>query len=361
MGQFRDRMIADLRLAGYSQNTCETYLRIAADFVRYFMRPPDQMGEQEVRTYLPDRLRRVKPSGVAVEHAALKFLYGITLRRPEVVGRIPRPKVAKTQPDVLAGSEVLRLLAGVESLRHRAILMLAYGAGLRLSEACSLQPRDIDAQRKLIKVRQGKGGKDRYVMLADTLLQGLREYRKATRPPAPWLFPGQKPSAHLTPQGVRKALRKAAGAAGLSKRVTPQVLRHSFATHLVGTGADLRTVQLLPGHASICWRCKHPLVFRLVEEWFVKAEEIRPRMLAAAEKVHWQPDYGLKLMQDWLQNMGDWCISRKRFRGLPLPFYICRCCEPDERVAQGRCRMIALTWPSCSSVVRPVPTNRSGA
>jgi isoleucyl-tRNA synthetase len=110
-----------------------------------------------------------------------------------------------------------------------------------------------------------------------------------------------------------------------------------------------------------CWRCKHPLVFRLVEEWFIKAEEIRPRMLAAAEKVHWQPDYGLKLMQDWLQNMGDWCISRKRFRGLPLPFYICRCCEPDERVAQGRCRMIALTWPSCSSVVRPVPTNRSGA
>jgi integrase/recombinase XerD len=251
MGQFRDKMIADLQLGNYSLNTQKTYVRIAGTFVQHFMRPPDQLGEHEVRTFLLNRMRRVSIATVALEQAAIKFLFEVTLGRPEVVVRIPWPKVPKALPDVLSGSEVVLILAAVESLKHRTILTAAYGAGLRISEACSLKPEDIDSKRMLIKVREAKGNKDRYVMLAKNLLQGLREYWKATRPKAPWLFPGQKPSAHIGPEAVRQALHRAVSEVGLTKRVTPHVLRHSFATHLIETGADIRTVQVLLGHASI--------------------------------------------------------------------------------------------------------------
>ncbi len=251
MGKTRDRMAADLELGNYSENTRDAYLRIARSFVRYFMRPAEEMGEHEVRTYLLNRRKNVKPGTVAIDLAALKFLFETTLNRPEVVARIPWPRVPKNVPDVLAGSEVILLLAAVDSLKHRTILMIAYGAGLRIQEACSLQIGDIDSKRMVIKVREGKGDKDRYVMLANNLLQGLREYWKATRPPGPWLFVGQKPNTHIGAAAVRDALKKAVEAVGLSKRVTPHVLRHSFATHLIETGTDIRTIQVLLGHASI--------------------------------------------------------------------------------------------------------------
>jgi len=251
MGKTRDKMIADLRLGNYSDNTRESYLRIAKTFVRHFRRPAEQMGEGEVRAFLLKRLEIVQPATVVVELAALKFLYEVTLNRPDVVARIPYPKVRKPLPDILSGSEVIELLAAVESVKHRTVLMCAYGAGLRVKEACSLHHKDIDSKRMVIRVSNAKGGKDRYVMLADNLLQGRREYFRAERPPRPWLFPGHRAGHHISPDAVRDGLRKAANELKMDKRVTPHGLRHAFATHLLETGTDIRTIQILLGHSSI--------------------------------------------------------------------------------------------------------------
>jgi len=251
MGKTRDRMAQDLKLSNFRESTQQKYLGIAKAFIKYYRRPAEELGEHEVRTYLINRLERLEPATVAVDLAVLKFLYCVTLDRPEVVVRIPSPKVPKKLPDVLAGTEVIDLLAAVDSLKYRTILTVAYGAGLRVFEACALQHQDIDSKRMVIKVRDGKGQKDRYVMLAQNLLVGLRSSFKATRPPEPFLFPGQKPGCPITPGAVRDALHRATEKAGLTKQVTPHLLRHSFATHLLETGADIRTVQLLLGHASI--------------------------------------------------------------------------------------------------------------
>lgn len=251
MAEIRNRMAQDLKLRNLANSTQQAYLRICKAFVRHFMLDPRQMGEHHVRTFLLNRGLHVQPATLAVELAAIKFLYNVTLDRPEVVVRIPSPKVPKKLTDVLAGTEVVDLLAAVESLKCRTVLTVAYGAGLRISEACALEHRDIDSRRMVIKVRDGKGNKDRYVMLADNLLTGLRTYFKVTRPPEPFLFPGQKPGQPITQGTVEKAMKKAAKKVGLTKRATPHVLRHSFATHLLETGADLRTVQALLGHGSI--------------------------------------------------------------------------------------------------------------
>jgi len=251
MGQIRERMAQDLALRNHAPGTCAAYLRICKAFVRHFMLDPRQMGEHEVRTYLLNRGLQVQPPTVAVELAAIKFLYTVTLDRPEVVVRIPSPKIPKKLPDVLAGSQVVDLLAAVDSLKHRTILTTAYGAGLRISEACTLEHRDIDSKRMVIKVRDTKGNKDRYVPLADNLLAGLRAYFKIARPPEPFLFPGSKPGRPISPDAVRDAFHKAKEKAGVTKRVTPHVLRHSFATHLLETGTDIRTIQALLGHASL--------------------------------------------------------------------------------------------------------------
>lgn len=251
MAEIKDRMAQDLALRNLAGSTRQSYLSRTKAFVRHFMIDPRKMGEHEVRTYLLNRSLTVQPATVAVDLAAIKFLYSVTLDRPEVVVRIPSPKVPKKLPDILAGSEVVALLAAIESLMHRTIMTVAYAAGLRVFEACALKHEDIDSARMLIKVREAKGSKQRYVMLAQNLLLGLREYFRVTRPPRPWLFPGQKPDSHIGPNAVRKALRKAVEQVGLTKRVTPHVLRHSFATHLLETGADIRTIQVLLGHASI--------------------------------------------------------------------------------------------------------------
>ena len=251
MGKTQDRMIAQLRLGNYAEKTSDVYLRVVKAFIKHYMRPPEQLGEHEVRTYLLNRMEKVKPSTVAIDLAAIKFLYEVVLDRPEVVARIPWPKKSRPLPDILSGSEVILLLAAVESLKHRTILMCAYGAGLRIKEACSLHHEDIDSKRMLIKVRNTKGGKDRYVMLADNLLLGLREYFRVARPPRPWLFPGQHADHFITPSAVRKALHKAVEEMGLDKRVSPHSLRHAFATHLLETGTDIRTIQVLLGHSSV--------------------------------------------------------------------------------------------------------------
>jgi site-specific recombinase XerD len=211
------------------------------------------MGEKEIREYLLHmvRERKVGPSTLKMSVAALKFLYSQTLNRPEEVIRIPWPRVPKPLPVILSGSEVERLLQSVRSLKHRMIIMTAYGSGHRVGEACSLQIGDIDSKRMLIHIRAGKRKRDRYVMLPKRLLLCLREYYKTFRPVGPWLFPGRSPGTHISKKAVGEALRSAAKSAGISKRVTPHVLRHSFATHLLETGSDIRTIQVLLGHGSI--------------------------------------------------------------------------------------------------------------
>jgi site-specific recombinase XerD len=253
MGKLQEQMKADLLLKRYSPHTTRAYVRCIRNFAKHFMRPPSEMGETEVRQFILHlaQERNVSVSVHSTHVSALRFLYRITLRRPQVVEHLPYPKRPKTLPKVLTMQEVLALFTAIKSPKYKAILAVAYGAGLRVSEICALKPADIDSQRMLIHVRRGKGNKDRYVLLGETMLTLLREYYQNARRKGDYLFPGQKPQNPLSPTAIRHVLRKVASKAGLSKNITPHTLRHSFATHLLETGYDLRVVQTLLGHSSI--------------------------------------------------------------------------------------------------------------
>lgn len=262
MGQIRDRMEADLELKGFARTTRKDYLLRARHFVAHFGRSPETLGEEDVRQFLLHLVieRGVRPTTHRMYVAALKFLFSVTLRRPEVVAALPWPKVPRTLPDILSSEEVQRLLAAVRSIKHRAILMTAYGAGLRISEACTLEVGDLDSARMFIHVREGKRGKDRYVMLSPKLLDTLRVYWRHTRPRGRYLFPGGFPGAPISTSAVQRVLKKAVGAAGLTKRATFHSLRHAFATHLLEAGADIRTIQRLLGHSSIQTTARYTFV-----------------------------------------------------------------------------------------------------
>lgn len=252
MGQLQTKMIEDLALRGYAPGTRSTYVRCARAFVAYHMRPPTELGERDVRRYLLylAQERKVGPATIKMHTAAIKFLYERTLGRPEVVAKVPYIKVRQKLPEILSGTEVDRLLDAMESTAYRAIVMTTYGAGLRISEVCPLEVTRIDSKRMLILVH-GKGGRDRYVALPVLVLTTLRAYWKETRPRGPMLFPGHKPDTCISHAAVRANLKAAAVKAGITKRVTPHVLRHSFATHLLELGTNLRVIQMLLGHASI--------------------------------------------------------------------------------------------------------------
>jgi site-specific recombinase XerD len=217
------------------------------------MRSPEEMGTKEVRDFLVHLRdeRELQPMTIKGYVCALKFFYAATLDRPEVVRPWLSPRVVKKLPVVLSGTEVEAVFRAIESITYRAVLMTTYGAGLRINEACRLQVSDIDSKRMLIHIVDGKGGKQRYTMLCSRLLEALRAYWRQARPSGEYLFPGQKPASHLSDSSVRKVLHLAIRDCGIDKRVTPHVLRHSFATHLLDTGADIRTIQALLGHSSI--------------------------------------------------------------------------------------------------------------
>jgi site-specific recombinase XerD len=211
------------------------------------------MGEQQVRDFLvhlQDK-KKLGPSSLKCYVAALKFLYANTLGRPEVVRPWLQPRIPKKLPVVLSREEVEALLNAVESIKYRAVLMTAYGSGLRIGEVCRLHTKDVDSARMLLHVRDGKGGHDRYALLSLGLLQVMRTYWRAERPAGPYLFPGQRADTPLSPEAVRKVQHKAAAQCGISKRATPHLLRHCFATHLLEAGTDIRTIQALLGHRSI--------------------------------------------------------------------------------------------------------------
>jgi integrase/recombinase XerD len=253
MGKLRDKMIGDLQLRGYSPKTSTEYVRCVRDFVAYHRRPAEHMGECEIQQFLL-YLALEKQAGAATRKmhvAGIKFLYEVTLNRPEVIARIPWPRVEQKLPDILSGTEVEALFQALEEPKYRAIVMTTYGTGLRISEVCKLSIDDIDSRRMLIHVRLGKGKRDRYVMLPERILVMLRRYWATERPAKPLLFPGRQCGDCVSASAVRDALHEAAKKVGIGKRVTPHVLRHSFATHLLELGTDVRVIQMLLGHRSI--------------------------------------------------------------------------------------------------------------
>ncbi len=252
MTPLRLRMIEDLKLRNLAPRTIQAYVGRVAAFARHFGRSPEDLGRDEVRAYLLHLVREkhVCWSTYNQTVAGLKFLYEVTLGREGVLVRVACPKQPKRLPVVLGLDEVARLFAAVVGLKHRAILMTAYAAGLRISEVVSLRVDDIDSQRMVLRVRQGKGRRDRYVMLSPRLLALLREYWKAARP-TDWLFPGDVPGRPLTASTVHRVCVQAARDAGLGKHVTVHTLRHSFATHLLEAGTDIRTIQVLLGHRNL--------------------------------------------------------------------------------------------------------------
>ena len=256
MGQVRDRMDQDMAMRGMSPHTRAAYLHYAAAFVRYFKRSPTELGAEHLREFLLHLLnvKKRSPSTLAVCTGALRFLFFVTLRRTDItLDDLPRPKIAQKLPTVLAASEVKQIFAHVRSLKHRAILFAAFGAGLRVTEACRLAIADIDSARGVLIVRNPKRQRERETLLSPRLLQALRAFFRVARPEGPYLFPSRKGAKGptITRAAVSKALKRAVRAAGLKKHVSPHTLRHTFATHLLEAGTDLRTIQVLLGHASI--------------------------------------------------------------------------------------------------------------
>lgn len=253
MGETRDQMIADLRLCGYADGTRYVYVTYAERFIAHFMRPPAELGTDEIREYLLFLEDLGLAASTRVIHvAAIRFLYRVTLKKPQVVEDIPRPKARAPLPQILSHSEIMRVFDHMTSMRCRVAAMTIYGTGLRVGEVCRLETSDIDSKRMLIRVRMGKGGRDRYVMLPRTLLQTLRAYWMVLRPQGPLLFTCIRDDSRPLPDNtLRMALYRAREDAGVTKPVGPHILRHCFATHMLEMGADIRQIQLLLGHGSM--------------------------------------------------------------------------------------------------------------
>jgi site-specific recombinase XerD len=253
MTPLRRRMIEDMRIRNLAPLTQTVYVEQVARFARHFAQSPERLGQAEIRAwqiYLVEE-KRLAVSSISVAVAALRFFYTVTLKRPWIVeDDIPTSRQPKRLPVVPSPEEVALFLGAVKSPKHRAILTVCYAAGLRVSEAVSLKPAAIDSQRMVVRVEAGKGGKDRYVMLSPTLLELLRSYWKAARPQE-WLFPGNRPGQPISRCAVELACKQALERSGIGKPLTPHSLRHAFAVHLLESGADLRTIQLLLGHRSL--------------------------------------------------------------------------------------------------------------
>jgi site-specific recombinase XerD len=252
MGELCQKMQADLKRLNYAPGTQDEYVRCVRDFVCYHLRSPAQMGRKEIIEYLRFLAdAAASPSTIKMHQAGIRFLYATTLERPQEVAAIGWPRIPRSLPQVLSLAEVAQVLGAVPTLKARTILVTAYGTGARISEACRLEVGDIDSRRGLVRIHRGKGGKDRYVMLGAGVLLALRAYWKAVRPPRPYLFPGSDPARPITDAAVRVHLKDALAGLKLAKKVTPHTLRHSFATHLLEAGTDIRVIQELLGHASI--------------------------------------------------------------------------------------------------------------
>ena len=253
MTPLRKRMLEDMQLRNLTPETQRNYIHHVAGFAKYFRKSPELLDLEAVRQYQLYLLneRKLSPETINQYISAIQFLYLTTLEMPWTTEYFPRVRRPHKLPVVLSQEEVLAFFDHIPSLKYRAALMIAYGAGLRVSEVVALHVADIDSQRMLLRVQQGKGQKDRYAMLSPRLLDVLRRYFRAIRPPGDYLFPSWRKEYHLSTASLQLACREAALRAGIRKRVTVHTLRHSFATHLLESGTDIRIIQVLLGHSRI--------------------------------------------------------------------------------------------------------------
>ena len=258
MNQLRQLMLEELHRRNFADTTIRTYMHGVAHFSRYFRRSPDQLGPEDIRKYQAMLFTKLKysPNTVIVRLASLRFFYVHVLKRNWSIAETPYPKKLRHLPVVLSQEEVGRLIDAADSPFHRVLLMTLYATGARRAEAAHLKVGDIDSQRMVVHIREGKGGKDRDVMLSPKLLDELRTYwRGLRRKPKEWLFPGNSwhtSNRPVTTKVLWSACQIAAERAGLDNRhIHPHTLRHCFATHLLEAGADLRTIQILLGHQDL--------------------------------------------------------------------------------------------------------------
>jgi integrase/recombinase XerD len=250
MTPLRKRMVEEMELRNFAPKTIELYVGNVAMFARHFGKSPEQLGYEEVRQYLLYLVQEKKVAWSTYKQAlaALRYLYRWVMKQGEFVQDIRGPRREQRLPEVLSFNEIRCFFSAVVSYKHRMVLMTAYSAGLRISEAVNLQVGDIDSQRMVIRVRRSKRNKDRYTILSPVLLEMLRHYGWAARP-VTYLFPGRAGKSISVSQ-VQRACREAQADAGIDKEVTPHTFRHSFATHLLEAGTDLRVIQALLGHSS---------------------------------------------------------------------------------------------------------------
>ena len=251
LSPLRRRMIEDMTIRNLSPATQRSYIHAVARFSDYFGRSPDKLTLDDVRAYQV----HLASKGVAWGSlnqvvCALRFFYGVTLDQAIIPERIPYAREPRKLPTVLSAEEVVRFLEAVSSLKSRVALTTAYAAGLRVSEVAALKVADIESDRMVMRIENGKGGKQRYVMLSAPLLGVLRSYWRRTRPSL-YLFPGRTADKPIEPTVLHAACRSAAAAARIDKRVSVHVLRHSFATHLLESGTDIRIIQVLLGHEQL--------------------------------------------------------------------------------------------------------------
>lgn len=255
MTHLRTLMIEELVRRNYSPGTHRSYIREVEEFAQYFNRPPDKLGLEHIRAFQAHlfRDRKLSPNSVNQHLAALRFFFVKTLHRPWNTTETPYPKRVIRLPQVLSQDEVAQLIDSAVFPFHRMVLMTLYATGVRRAELTRLRVHDIDSKRMVVRVRGGKGLKDREVMLSVVLLDALREHWRRYKPKE-WLFPGGRwhNSKHpISTEGVYYICQYAAKRAGLEKKVHPHALRHAFATHLLDAGTDLRTIQMLLGHSDL--------------------------------------------------------------------------------------------------------------
>lgn len=256
----RQRMTEDMQVRNLARNTQTSYVQQVSLFARHFNKSPELLGPEDIRTYQVylTNERKLAPGSVVIAVSALRFLYKVSLKKDwSFEDLIPAPKKPQKLPVVLSPAEVLQFLGCVGNTKQRAILTTCYAAGLRISEAVHLKPTDIDSQRMVIRVEQGKGQKDRYVMLSPKLLETLRTYWRAVRPQGGWLFEGDVSGQPITRNAVALACRNARQLSRIRKPISPHSLRHAFAVHLLESGTDVRTIQLLLGHRSLATTARY--------------------------------------------------------------------------------------------------------
>ncbi len=247
----RRRMIEDMTARHFAEKVQKDYIRYVKNFTAFLGRSPDTASSEDLRLFqLHMTKTHVSPVSINATVVALRFFFKVTLEREDLVRRLTLVREPRRAPVVLSPEEVARFLQAAPGVKYKAALSVAYGAGLRVSEVVALKVSDIDSQRMTLRVEQGKGHKDRYVMLSPQLLGLLRDWWQVARPRA-WLFPGLDPVNPMTARQLNRAGHAAAQTAGITKRVSPHTLRHSFATHLLEQNVDIRVIQVLLGHAKL--------------------------------------------------------------------------------------------------------------